>query len=183
MEAPSIRQISRTYWWLLVIRAIFAVLFGILAIIAPLVAALFFIFLFGAYALFDGILSIVVSLQERHTYSRWWMLLISGIAAVILGIFAFFQPGVTAVALFWIVALWLIISGIFEILAAFALRGLGIEWVLVISGILSIIVGIVFFAHPVASILTIVWLIGVFSLVHGVMLLIRAIRLRSLLTA
>ncbi len=101
MEAPSIRQISRTYWWLLVIRALFAVLF---------------------------------------------------------------------------------ISGIFEILAAFALRGLGIEWLLVISGILSIIVGIVFFAHPVRSILAIVWLIGVFALVHGVMLLIRAIRLRSLLT-
>ena len=89
----------------------------------------------------------------------------------------------TAIALFWIVALWLIILGIFEVIAAFSLRALGIEWLLVIAGILSIIVGIVFFAHPVASILTIVWLIGVFSLVHGVMLLIRAIRLRSLLTA
>lgn len=182
MEAPSIRQISRTYWWLLVLRALFAVLFGILAIIAPIVATLFFIFLFGAYALLDGLLSIVVSLQERHTYSRWWMLLISGIAAVILGLFAFFQPGVTAIALFWIVALWLIISGLFEVLAAFTLRRLGIEWLLVIVGILSIIVGIVFFAHPVRSILAIVWLIGVFSLVHGVILLIRAVRLRSLLT-
>ena len=114
---------------------------------------------------------------REHAITLFLIFLISAA-----GIFAFFQPGVTAVALFWIVALWLIISGIFEILAAFALRGLGIEWVLVISGILSIIVGIVFFAHPVASILTIVWLIGVFSLVHGVMLLIRAIRLRSLLT-
>src|SRR5438105_10593955 len=168
MEAPSLRQISRTYWWLLVIRALFAVLFGILAIIAPLVAALFFIFLFGAYALLDGLLSIVVSLQERHTYSRWWMLLISGIAAVILGIFAFFQPGVTAVALFWVVALWLIISGIFELIAAFWLRTLGIEWLLAIAGILSILVGIVFFVHPVGSILTIVGLIGVFALVRGV---------------
>ena len=63
MEAPSIRQISRTYWWLLVIRALFAVLFGILAIMAPLAAALFFVFLFGAYALLDGLLSIVVSMR------------------------------------------------------------------------------------------------------------------------
>ncbi len=183
MEVPSTRQLSRTYWWLLLIRGILAVLFGILAIIAPLVAALFFIFLFGAYVLFDGILSIVVALQERHSHSRWWMLLISGIAAIILGIFAFFQPGVTAVALFWIVALWLIILGIFEVIAAFSLRALGIEWLLVIAGILSIIVGIVFFTHPVGSILAIVWLIGVFALVRGVILLIRAIRFRSLLTA
>src|SRR6266480_2662191 len=77
MEVPSIRQVSRTYWWLLLIRGIFAVLFGILAIIAPAVAALFFIFLFGAYVLLDGILSIVVSLQERNTNSRWNCLLFS----------------------------------------------------------------------------------------------------------
>ncbi len=183
MEVPSIRQISRTYWWLLLIRGIVAVLFGILAIIAPLAAALFFIFLFGAYVLLDGILSIVVSLQERNTYSRWWVLLISGIAAILLGIFAFFQPGVTAIALFWVVALWLIISGIFELIAAFWLRALGIEWLLAIAGILSILVGIVFFVHPVGSILAIVWLIGVFALVRGVILLIRAIRFRSLITA
>src|SRR6266566_1110792 len=169
MEVPSIRQISRTYWWLLLIRGIFAALFGLLAIIAPAVAALFFIFLFCAYVLLDGILSIVVSLQERNTNSRWWVLLISGIAAIILGIFAFFQPGVTAIALFWVVALWLIISGIFELIAAFWLRALGIEWLLAIAGILSILVGIVL-------------LIGVFALVRGVILLIRAIRFRSLIT-
>src|SRR5437588_258860 len=118
--------------------------------------------------------------QISRTY--WWLLLIRGIAAIILGIFAFFQPGVTAIALFWVVALWLIISGIFELIAAFWLRALGIEWLLAIAGILSILVGIVFFIHPVGSILTIVWLIGVFALVRGVILLIRAIRFRSLLT-
>src|SRR5947199_652854 len=99
MEVPSMRQVSRTYWWLLLIRGIFAVLFGILAIIAPVVAALFFIFLFGAYVLLDGILSIVVSLQERNTNSRWWLLLINGIAALIVRIFGFFQLGVTAILL------------------------------------------------------------------------------------
>src|SRR5437016_13364952 len=99
MEVPTIRQISRTYWWLLLIRGIFAVLFGILAIIAPAVAALFFIFLFGAYVLLDGILSIVASLPARNSNSRRCVLLITATQTIILWIFAFSYPGVTAIIL------------------------------------------------------------------------------------
>jgi uncharacterized membrane protein HdeD (DUF308 family) len=177
------RQISRAYWWSLVIRAVVAILFGIAALISPLVVGLFLIYLFGAYALLDGILAVIVSLQDRKLSSRWWVLLLGGIAGIILGLFAFFQPGVTAVALFWIVAAWLVITGIFEIISAFTLGALGIEWLLVVVGVLSIIVGIIFFIHPTSSILAIVWLLGVFALIYGIIQIVRAIQFRSLLSA
>ncbi len=108
----AIRQISRAYWWLLVIRAIIALLFGIMALIWAQFTLLFLVYLFGAYALLDGILAVIVSVQERQTSSRWRVLLLGGIAGIILGIFAFFQPVVTAVALLYIIAAWLVITHI-----------------------------------------------------------------------
>lgn len=178
----AIRQISRAYWWLLVIRAIIALLFGIMALIWAQFTLLFLVYLFGAYALLDGILAVIVSVQERQTSSRWRVLLLGGIAGIILGIFAFFQPVVTAVALLYIIAAWLVIIGLFEIIGAFTLSASGVEWLLVVAGVLSIVVGIVFFLQPTGSILSIVWLLGVFALVYGVILVVRAIQFRSLLS-
>jgi uncharacterized membrane protein HdeD (DUF308 family) len=179
----AVRQLSRSYWWLLLLRAVVAILFGILAIISPSFALLFFVYLFGAYVLIDGIFSVVVALQERTAYSRWWILLLGGIAGIILGLVTFIWPGVTSLVLFYLVAAWAVITGIFEVIAAFSVRAVGVEWLLVLGGVLSIIIGIIFFLHPVASILTIVWLLGVFALVYGLILVVRAIQFRSLLTA
>ena len=179
----TMRQVSRSYWWLLIIRAIVAILFGISAIFWPGLTLLFLVYLFGAYALIDGIVSVVVALQERNAYSRWWVLLIGGIAGIILGILVFFWPGVTSLVLFYLVAAWAVVTGIFEVIAAFSVRAMGVEWWLVIGGVLSIILGIIFFLHPVASILSIVWLLGVFALIYGVIQIVRAIQFRSLLSA
>lgn len=179
----AVRQLSRSYWWLLILRAVVAILFGILAIISPSFALLFLVYLFAAYVLIDGIFSVVVALQERTAYSRWWILLLGGLAGIILGLVTFIWPGVTSLVLFYLVAAWAVVTGIFEVIAAFSLRAAGVEWLLVLGGVLSIIIGIIFFLHPVASILTIVWLLGVFALVYGLILIVRAIQFRSLLTA
>ncbi len=179
----AVRQLSRSYWWLLILRAVVAILFGILAIISPSFALLFLVYLFAAYVLIDGIFSVIVALQERTAYSRWWILLLGGIAGIILGLVTFIWPGVTSLVLFYLVAAWAVVTGIFEVIAAFSVRAAGVEWLLVLGGVLSVIIGIIFFLHPVASILTIVWLLGVFALVYGLILIVRAIQFRSLLTA
>lgn len=181
--ATTVRQVSRGYWWMLLIRAVVAILFGILAIISPVFALLFLVYLFAAYVLIDGIMSVFVAFQERSTHSRWWILLLGGIAGIILGVLAFAWPGVTSLVLFYLVAAWAVVTGIFDVIAAFSVRAAGVEWLLVLGGVLSIIIGIIFFLHPVASILTIVWLLGVFALVYGVILIVRAIQFRSLRTA
>jgi uncharacterized membrane protein HdeD (DUF308 family) len=181
MEAAT-RQISRTYWWLIILRGVVALLFGIMALISTQFTLLFLVYLFGAYALLDGIIAVIVSIQERNTASRWWVLLIAGIFGIVLGLVTFFQPGTIALVIFYLVAIWLIITGIFEIISAFTLRAIGVEWLLVVAGVISIILGIVFFLHPTSSILSLVWLLGVFALIYGIIQIVRAIQLRSLLS-
>lgn len=183
MDVTTMRQMSRSYWWLLLLRAIVAVLFGIAAITWPGLTLIFLVYLFGAYALLDGIMTIVVALQERSVFARWWLLLIGGIAGIILGLMVFFWPGVTSLVLFYLIAAWAVVTGIFEIIAAFTRSAAGFEWPLVLGGILSIILGIIFFTHPVASILSIVWLLGVFAIIYGLVLFVRAFQFRSLLSA
>jgi len=99
------------------------------------------------------------------------------------GVLCFIHPGNVALLIFYLVGIWLIISGIIGILSAFTLRAAGGEGLLVIIGIISIVVGIIFVIHPTSSILTIVWLLGVFALIYGIIQIFRAIQLRSLLSA
>jgi uncharacterized membrane protein HdeD (DUF308 family) len=182
MEVTT-RQISRAYWWLIIFRAVIALLFGIMTLISVQFTLLFLVYLFGAYVLLDGILAIIVSLQERRSSSGWWVMFLLGIVGVVIGIVSFIHPGNVALVIFYLVGLWLIITGILGILSAFPIRAAGGEGLLVVIGIISIIVGIIFVIHPTSSILTIVWLLGVFALVYGIIQIVRAIQLRSLLSA
>jgi uncharacterized membrane protein HdeD (DUF308 family) len=179
----AITQISRTYWWLIIFRAVIALLFGIMALISVQFTLLFLVYLFGAYVLLDGILAIIVSLQERRSSSRWWVLSLLGIVGIVVGVLCFIHPGNVALLIFYLVGIWLIISGIIGILSAFSLRAAGGELLLVVVGIISIVVGIIFVIHPTSSILTLVWLLGVFALIYGIIQIFRAIQLRSLLSA
>jgi uncharacterized membrane protein HdeD (DUF308 family) len=174
-------EIPRTYWMLILLRGIVALLFGIMAIISVEFTLLFLVYLFGAYVLLDGILAISVSLQERRTTSAWVVVFVIGIVGIVVGVLSFIHPGNVALLIFYLVAAWLIIAGLFGVISAI-LRARGTEWLPIIGGILSIIVGIIFFFHPVASILSIVWVLGVFALVYGIIQLIRAFQVRALLS-
>ncbi len=181
MESTT-RQISHAYWWAIVLRGVIALLFGIMTLISVQFALLFLVYLFGAYVLLDGILAIIVSLQERRSSSGWWVLFLLGIVGIVVGVLSFIHPGNVALLIFYLVAAWLVISGLLGIISAFSLRAAGIEWLLVVIGVISIIVGIIFFLHPTSSILSLVWLLGVFALVYGIIQIVRAIQLRSLLS-
>jgi uncharacterized membrane protein HdeD (DUF308 family) len=175
------REIARTYWLLILLRGIVAILFGIMAIISVEFTLLFLVYLFGAYVLLDGILAIIVSLQERKSSSAWLVVFLIGIVGIVVGVLSFIHPGNVALLIFYLVAAWLIIAGFFSVISALR-RATGTEWLSIVGGILSIIVGIIFFFHPTSSILSIVWLLGVFALVYGIIQIVRAIQLRSLLS-
>jgi uncharacterized membrane protein HdeD (DUF308 family) len=184
MSVVTTREIPRNYWWLVLLRGIISVLFGIVAIVWPGPTLLFLIYLFGAYVLIDGITAVVVAFQERNVYSRWWVILIGGIAGIILGLMVFFWPGETALVLLFLIAAWAIVTGIFEVIAAFVVPpGVGIEWALIAGGVISILLGVVLFFIPRAALLAFVWLIGIFSLIYGVVLIVRAFQYRRLLKA
>jgi uncharacterized membrane protein HdeD (DUF308 family) len=134
-------------WWLLLIRGILAVLFGLMAFAWPTLTLVTLVLLYGAYAFVDGLTAIWVGVS-----SRAWGVLLFGILGVIVGIYTFFYPGVTAIALLYLIAAWTIVRGIFEIVTAIQLRKeISYEWALIVSGLISIIFGIVLLANPGAG--------------------------------
>ncbi len=180
MDAAT-RQISHAYWWLILLRGIVALLFGIMAFISVEFTLLFLVFLFGAYVLLDGIMAIIASLQERRSSSAWWVVFLIGIVGIVVGLLSFIHPGNVALVIFYLVAAWLIIAGFFGLISAM-LRATGKEWLSIVGGIISIVVGVIFLLHPTSSILSIVWLLGLYVLVYGIIQIVQAIQLRSLLS-
>jgi uncharacterized membrane protein HdeD (DUF308 family) len=172
-------ELSR-HWGLLALRGVLAILFGLVAWNWPAITLLVLIVLFGAYALVDGVFAVFAALRGVPGQSRTW-LLISGIAGILLGILALGWPGETALVLLLIIAWWAIITGMLEVVAAISLRKeIEGEWFYVVTGAISVLFGVLLFLWPVAGALGVVWLIGFFSIVFGISLVMTAFRLRKL---
>jgi uncharacterized membrane protein HdeD (DUF308 family) len=183
MIATELRLISR-YWWILALRGLAAVIFGVIALLFPGIALLALIYIFAAYALIDGVTAVIVAIQERGASRRWPILLAEGLISIIFGILAFAWPGVTALFLLYLIAIWAIFTGVMEIAAAFMMRNMVTrEWALGIAGALSIIFGILLIINPGTGIITVLWLLGIYAIVFGVLLIIRAFQFRTLASA
>jgi uncharacterized membrane protein HdeD (DUF308 family) len=180
MQVMTDTRLSGRYWWLLVIRGLVAVLFGLAAIVWPGLTLLVLVILFGAYALVDGVVAVIVALQERSIFRRWWVLLVEGLVGVAIGVITFFWPAITALVLLYLIAVWAIVTGIFELAAAFSGRvPVAAEWTLALAGILSVLLGVLLAVQPRAGLLSLVWLIGAYAIVFGVLLIIRAFQFRA----
>ncbi len=165
-------------WWALALRGAVAILFGVAAIVVPGITLAFLVALFAVNAFLHGISYLALGL--RGGVEHRWPFLISGIVAIIVAVMAFLWPGLTAVSLLLLIGAWAIVSGIAEILAAIRLRAvIDNEWPLALTGILSVLFGLYVIAFPGAGALTILWLIGAFAIVSGVLILLMAFRLRS----
>ncbi len=171
-------QMAR-HWYTLAIRGVLAILFGILAFLAPSVFAATFALLVGAYFLIDGILALIAAVRFGHQDNRWWALLLEGVFGLLAGIVTFINPLGTAVALVYLVGVWALITGIMEIVAAVQLRRViqGEFW-LFVAGIISVLLGLALFAHPGTGIIAGAFIIGAYALLFGVALVALAFRLR-----
>jgi uncharacterized membrane protein HdeD (DUF308 family) len=168
------------YWWVLAIRGVVAILFGIGAFLWPGITLAVLVLLFGAYALVDGIFAVVAGLTARRESERWWWMVLEGVAGVILGVLTLLWPGITALVLLIFIAAWSIVTGVLEIAAAIRLRReIEGEWLLVVAGAASVLFGILLLIRPGAGALAVIWLIGAYALVFGVLLLVLAFRLRG----
>lgn len=168
-------------WWALVLRGVCAVLFGLMAFAWPGITLAVLILFYGAYALVEGVLAVAWALVGRHGGSFPWGVLLAGLAGVVVGIWTFMYPGLTALALVYLIAAWAAVRGIFEIIAAFHLRKeIDNEWLLALSGLLSLGLGLFLFAAPGAGALAVLWWIGAFAIVLGVLEIILGFRLKGL---
>ncbi len=170
-------------WWVVLLRGIAGIVFGILTFAAPGISLAVLVLLFGAYAFVDGVLAIVTAIR-RHTTDRWVPLLVYGIVGIGAGVVTLLWPAITLLALLWIVAVWAIVTGIVEMVAAVRLRKvINDEWLLGLSGLLSVALGVLLLLAPgPASVALVLW-IGAYAFVAGIVLVALAFRLHSWTTS
>jgi uncharacterized membrane protein HdeD (DUF308 family) len=167
-------------WWLLLLRGLIAIAFGVLTWRHPGLSLAALILLFGFYALFDGILDAGTALFGGHDQDHRWTLFLGGLVGIGIGLITLSSPGLTAFALLFYVAIWAIARGVLEIVAAIRLRQeIHGEWLLILGGLASVALGVMLIAQPAAGALTVLWLIGGYALVFGVISVMLAFRARS----
>lgn len=166
------------HWWAVVLRGVAAVVFGILAFIWPGLTLAVLVLLWGAYALIDGILDLIYAF--RMGGSQRWAPLLEGIAGILAGVLTFVWPGITALVLLYFIAAWAIITGLFEIVQAIRLRQeIHGEWLLVLGGIASVVLGIILLVAPGAGAVALIWAIGGYAIIFGLLLIALGFRLRG----
>jgi len=163
------QQLIGNFRTMLLFRGIAAVLFGILTLVWPKLSLAVLVLLFGVFAVVSGITAVAAALRNREEQG-WGFLLFEGILGILAGVVALVWPGIAALAFLYLLAAWAILTGILELVAplAFPMRG-GRAVLMVLAGLLSIVFGILIAAQPAAGLLTVVWLIGVYAIVFGVM--------------
>ena len=167
-------------WWTFVLRGIFALLFGILAFVAPGPTLTTLIFVYGFYAILNGAFALYTAWNLR-SYDRWWVFLLEGLLGIAAGVIAFIYPGAAAIAFLSILAGWAILVGILQIVAAIRLRQvIENEWSMGLGGLASVIFGVLLIVWPRSGLVTISWLIGFYAVAFGIMLLLLGSRLRGL---
>ena len=168
-------------WWLLLLRGLAAIAFGVIAFFWPGITLLSLTYLWGAYALADGIFSLwaAVAGPSGDASSRWWLALM-GVVSILASAVAFFWPGVTALVLLMFIAAWAIVIGALLIYGAIELRKvIQNEWWLILSGVLSIAFGVLMVLRPGAGAVALVWTIAWYAIVFGCLLIGLALRLKK----
>jgi uncharacterized membrane protein HdeD (DUF308 family) len=168
-------------WWAIVLRGVFAVLFGLGAFFWPGITLAVLVLLFGGYLFLDGILAVLWALARRRAGPFPWGVFLAGLASLAAGVVTLLWPGVTALALLYVIAVWAVVRGIFEIVAAFHLRReLSNEWLLALNGALSVLFGVLLIVAPGAGALAVLWLIGSFAIIVGIVMIVLGFRLKGL---
>jgi len=176
----ALRELAEN-WWLLLLRGIAAIAFGLLAFLWPDLTLLTLVFMWGLYAIADGILALWAAIASKggEIAPRWWLAVV-GIAGILAGALAFVWPGMTALVLLMFIASWAIVIGVLQIWGAIRLRKeIEGEWLLALSGALSVAFGVIMFAQPGAGALAVVWLIGWFAILAGCVYIALAVQLKK----
>ena len=166
-------------WWLLLLRGVAAIIFGVLAFAWPGVTLLTLILFYGAFALVDGVLAIVAAITGGAPGPRWWLAIV-GLLGIAAGLLTFLMPGLSALVLLFFIAGWAIATGVFQIMGAIQLRKeIDNEWLLILGGIISVLFGIGVMVAPGAGALALIWVIGTYAIIMGVLFVALALRLKK----
>ena len=177
--ANRLAVILRRSWWMLLLRGLFAIAFGILTWVLPGLSLAALVLLFGAYVTADGILGVWTAIAGRKDHEHWWVLLLWGLLGIAVGLLTFLVPGLTALVLLFYIAIWAIAIGVLQIVAAVRLRKeIQGEWLLILGGVVSVVFGVLLVARPAAGALAVLWLIATYAVVFGVLFVLLAFKMR-----
>jgi uncharacterized membrane protein HdeD (DUF308 family) len=168
------------HWWMLTVRGVAAIVFGVLTFVAPGASLFALVVLFGAYALVNGAFAIGAAARGRAAERRWGAIVFDGIASMAFGALALAWPGITALALLYVIAAWAVVTGAAQIVTAIRLRKqIKGEWLLALGGALSIAFGVLLILAPVAGALAVTLWIGAYAVVFGAVQIWLSLRLRG----
>ena len=166
-------------WWAVALRGLFAVLFGLAAVFLPTVTLGSLVLLFAAYMLVDGVFAIVSGARALAHHQRWGLLILEGVVDLLAGAAALLLPGLTVLVLVTLLGIWSVVTGVLLIIAAFRLHGGHGRWWLGLSGLVSLVWGVLLYTAPIAGAVVLTWWLGAYALAFGVVLLIVGFRLRA----
>jgi uncharacterized membrane protein HdeD (DUF308 family) len=170
-----------TNWWALLLRGVVAVIFGIVTFFVPGLTLAALVLWFAVFVIIEGIFNLIAAAKAPAGQKRWWSLLLAGLVSIAAGVVTVMRPAITGLFLLYLIAAWAIITGVLQIAAAVRLRRqIAGEWLLGLSGALSIAFGVLLYAYPVAGALAVAWIIGAYAFVWGIVLIALAFRLRGL---
>ena len=178
--ALNLAGILARNWWVLMLRGIVAILFGILSFALPGISLASLVLLFGAFCLADGLMAAWTAFSNRRQKENSWLLLIGGLLGIGVGLLTIFQPAVTALALVFYVAIWAIGTGVVQVVMAIRLRQeIDNEWMLILAGLASLALGALLMARPGPGALALLWLIASYAIVFGLLLVVLALEVRG----
>lgn len=162
-------QLMKNYSTMFLFRGLAAIAFGIIALVWPRITLYALVLLFGIFAIISGIVTVAAALQNRE-FHGWGLQLLEGILSILVGVVALIWPGITALAFLFLLAAWAILTGVLECLAPLAFpMSVGRGFLLVLAGVISIIFGILIAARPASGLLAVVWLIGLYAILFGIL--------------
>jgi uncharacterized membrane protein HdeD (DUF308 family) len=173
----DMKSILAQYWWLIALRGVLGIAFGIIALVMPVATILALVLLFSAYMLVDGVFALYAAYQAGRQKKKWGLLVLQGLANLAAGALAFVWPGLTVLAFIILLAAWTIVSGCLQLAAAFRIEQSG--WWFALGGAASLLFGILLIAAPLIGAVVLTWWMGVWAVVFGAFLLVAAFRLRS----
>lgn len=168
------------HWWAILVRGVVAILFALLAFFATGFTMDLLLLFLGVYLILDGLFSVVGSAMAAPDHSNWWMLMLEGLVSLVAGLAIWLYPGISLVIMLYIVAVWAIVTGIFEFLASMTASWAASGKVFLgVTGVLSIILGVMVLIYPEFTVSAIIWLMGIYALVIGVSMIFLGLKLRA----
>lgn len=175
---PTMDALARN-WWVILMRGILAIIFGGLTLAWPQLSLLTLVFMFGVFAFMDGIFALAAAVMKGAPAPRWWLAMV-GVFGILAGAATFVWPNMVGAMLLYFIAGWAIAGGILQIFGAIKVRAeTPNEWLLIASGILQLLFGILILLNPAASALGMALAIATFAIVYGVLLIAFSFRLKS----